>query len=78
MTAFTAGIPLSIPVEVNTYERYRDFLPGVRALGDILRDAGYRQALMVGSDASSEAGTNSTGSMAWNVCWMCSPPNATA
>lgn len=52
MTAFTAGIPLSIPVEVNTYDRYRDFLPGVRALGDILRDAGYRQALMVGSDAS--------------------------
>ena len=52
MVAFTAGVPLSLPVEVNTYDHYRDFLPGARALGDILRDAGYRQELIVGSDAS--------------------------
>lgn len=52
MTAFTTGVPLSIPVKVNTYDRYRDFLPGIRALGDILHDAGYRQTLMVGSDSA--------------------------
>ena len=52
MVAFTAGVPLSLPVEVNTYDHYRDFLPGARALGDVLRDAGYRQSLLVGSDAS--------------------------
>lgn len=52
MVALTMGIPLSLPVKMNTYDQYRDFLPGARALGEILRDAGYRQTLLVGSDAS--------------------------
>ena len=52
MVALTMGIPLSLPVKINTYDQYRDFLPGARALGEILRDAGYNQTLLVGSDAS--------------------------
>lgn len=52
MVALTMGIPLSLPVQMNTYDQYRDFLPGARGLGEILRDAGYRQTLLVGSDSS--------------------------
>ena len=52
MVALTAGIPLTLPVRVNTYDAYESFLPGARALGDVLRDAGYRQALVIGSDKS--------------------------
>ena len=52
MTAQTAGIPLKIPVAVNTYGEYSKFLPGVTSIMDILHNNGYYQALMVGSDAS--------------------------
>lgn len=50
MVALTAGVPLELPVRANAYESYERFLPGVRALGDVLKDAGYRQALVIGSD----------------------------
>ena len=50
MVALTAGVPLTLPVRINSYGDYERFLPGVRALGDLLRDAGYRQALVIGSD----------------------------
>ena len=52
MVAQTAGIPLKTPTEdVNQYGASgEDFLPGVTTLTDILHDAGYIQALMVGSD----------------------------
>ena len=54
MVAQTAGIPLKTPTEdVNKYGVEGEaFLPGVTSLTNILRDAGYYQALMVGSDAS--------------------------
>lgn len=54
MVAQTAGIPLKTPTEdVNKYGASgEDFLPGVTSLTSILHDAGYYQALMVGSDAS--------------------------
>ena len=54
MVAQTAGIPLKTPTEdVNKYGASGEaFLPGVTTLTDILRDNGYYQALMVGSDAS--------------------------
>ncbi len=53
MVAQTAGIPLKTPTEdVNQYGAEGEaFLPGVTTLTDILHDAGYYQALMVGSDA---------------------------
>jgi len=54
MVAQTAGIPLKTPTEdVNQYGKNgEEFLPGVTSLTDILEDAGYNQALMVGSDVS--------------------------
>lgn len=53
MVAQTAGIPLKTPTEdVNQYGANGEaFLPGVTSLTSILRDAGYYQALMVGSNA---------------------------
>lgn len=52
MVAQTAGIPLKTPTEdVNQYgAQGEEFLPGVTSLTDILDEAGYNQALMVGSD----------------------------
>ena len=52
MVALTTGLPLSMPVQVNSYDAYDRFLPGARALGDVLHEAGYRQALIIGSDQS--------------------------
>lgn len=54
MVAQTAGIPLKTPTEdVNKYGSSGEaFLPGVTTLTNILHDAGYYQALMVGSDVS--------------------------
>ena len=52
MVAQTAGIPLKTPTEdVNQYGAAGEaFLPGATTLTNILHDAGYTQALMVGSD----------------------------
>lgn len=52
MVAQTAGIPLKTPTaDVNKYGAEGEaFLPGVTTLTNILHDAGYYQALMVGSD----------------------------
>lgn len=54
MVAQTAGIPLKTPTEdVNMYGRDGSaFLPGVTTLMDVLDEAGYYQALMVGSDVT--------------------------
>lgn len=54
MVAQTAGIPLKTPTEdVNEYGASgEEFLPGVTSITSILHDAGYYQALMVGSDAN--------------------------
>ncbi|MDR1952925.1 MAG: LTA synthase family protein [Clostridiales Family XIII bacterium] len=46
------GIPLLIPIDGNSYGNSNAFLPGGYALGDILKDEGYNQMLMVGSDAT--------------------------
>lgn len=53
MTAHTAGIPLKAPgiFERNAYGT-DTFLPGVTNLTNILKENGYYQALMVGSDKS--------------------------
>lgn len=47
----TAGVPLSIPIHGNDYGQYDSFLPGITNIGDILQKEGYKQMLMVGSDA---------------------------
>lgn len=51
MTAQTTGLPLKIPIDGNSYGEYDSFLPGVTSLGQILKNEGYKQMLMIGSEA---------------------------
>lgn len=50
MTAQTSGIPLLLPIDGNSYDKYESFLPGAVSLGDLLEREGYNQEIMVGSD----------------------------
>ena len=52
MTTHTSGIPLVLPMGVEDEESYTSFLPGVTNLGDILKEEGYNQELIIGSDVS--------------------------
>lgn len=53
MVAQTSGIPLCLPIDnYNNGGYYSKFLPGVLTLNDILKENGYYQTLMVGSDAT--------------------------
>lgn len=52
IVAQTAGIPLKIPIEKNSYGNFKTFLPGAYTLGDILKKEGYNQMFMMGSDAT--------------------------
>lgn len=51
MVAETSGIPLKV-VEANNYTGYGESLPGATSLGDILKENGYKNYLLLGSDAS--------------------------
>ena len=55
MVAHTAGVPLKVPDGItdwqNGYGKDGEFLPGLTSLTQILKDQGYYQTLMVGSDA---------------------------
>ena len=51
MVAQTAGVPLKITLEADTYGAGEDFLPGVVSIGQILEEQGYDQVLLLGSDA---------------------------
>lgn len=51
MTAHTSAIPLVLPMGENE-EDYTSFLSGVTSLGDILKEQGYNQQLIIGSDVS--------------------------
>lgn len=51
MTAHTSSIPLVLPMG-ESEENYTSFLPGVTSLGDILKEQGYNQELIIGSDVS--------------------------
>ncbi len=48
----TTGLPLLLPVSNNSMNLQEEFFPGVTGLGDILKDAGYRQIFLLGSDAT--------------------------
>ena len=54
MVAQTAGIPLKVPadIEPDGYGSDGVFLPGITSLTDILKENGYYQTLMVGSDSA--------------------------
>ena len=51
LVAQSAGIPLTLPIDGNSYTGYGTFLPGAYALGDVLEANGYNQVFMCGSDA---------------------------
>lgn len=48
----TSGVPLSVPMKRNTYGKTSAFLPGITNLQNILKDNGYYQAVMFGSDGN--------------------------
>lgn len=51
MIGQTSGIPLSIPIDGNSYTSDGNFLNGARSIGEILEDNGYSNMLMIGSEA---------------------------
>ena len=52
MFAQTSGLPLSIPMDGNDMSTQSEFIPGAVTLGDVLEQEGYRQELLIGSDAA--------------------------
>ena len=51
MVAQTAGIPVNVTLEADTYGAGDSFMPGVISVGEILEDQGYDQVLLLGSNA---------------------------
>lgn len=51
LVAQTAGIPVKVPLGADDYNGKDAYMPGVVTLGDILRENGYTNVLLVGSDA---------------------------
>lgn len=51
MFAQTSGLPLSISIEDNSMDTQDSFFSNVVTLGDVLKQAGYSQSLLIGSDA---------------------------
>lgn len=54
----TSGVPLKLPVATNSMTQYSAFLPGVTSVGDILKENGYNNYFMLGSDATYGARSN--------------------
>lgn len=57
MFAATTGLPLKIPLETqgvdtNYMSTQESFFPGITSLGDILKEEGYVNDLLIGSDAT--------------------------
>ena len=52
MFSQTAGVPIKVPLNFDTYGIDGDFMPGITTLGDILSEEGYSQSLFLGSDAT--------------------------
>ena len=51
MFAQTAGLPLKIGINGNDMDTQEHFFPGITTLGDILKEQGYSQTLLIGSKA---------------------------
>ena len=51
MIAQTSGLPLKISMDGNINDNYSEFLPGAYSLGEILKDNGYKNYIMMGSNA---------------------------
>ncbi len=48
----SSGVPLKLPFKGNNMGDLDTFFPGLTTLGNVLEDAGYQQALVIGSDAN--------------------------
>ena len=48
--AESSGLPLIIPIRNNSMDMQESFFPNTRTLGDILKDNGYRNIYLIGSD----------------------------
>lgn len=51
MVSQTAGVTVKVPLTGSEYGKNESYMPGAVTLGDILKDAGYRQTIVMGSDA---------------------------
>ncbi len=51
MFAQTSGLPLQVSVGGNAMAKQSEFFPDLITLGDILKNNGYKQELMIGSEA---------------------------
>ncbi len=52
MFATSSGLPLKTPLGQNGMSANDDFLPGIVTFGDILEKEGYKNRLLIGSDAT--------------------------
>lgn len=52
MAAQTAGVPLKLSIDDNAMGEYSKFLSGAYSIGQILKNNGYHNYLLLGSDAS--------------------------
>lgn len=52
MTAQTAGVPLKLTIDDNAMGEYSTFLSGAYSIGEILEKNGYKNYLLLGSDAT--------------------------
>ena len=58
MVAQTSGMVVKVPLTADTYGGEDRFIPGIVSIGQLLEQQGYRQTLLLGSDAAF-AGRNS-------------------
>lgn len=52
LVAQSSGVPLTLPIDGNSYTGYGTFLPGAYSLGDVLEANDYNQVFMCGSDGN--------------------------
>lgn len=52
MFSHSTGLPLKVPVQGNSLSEISTFFPGVTSIGQVLKEEGYKNYLMVGSDAT--------------------------
>ena len=51
MVAQTSGVPSKVPLTADAYGLDAPYMPGLVSIGEILRDQGYAQTILMGSDA---------------------------
>lgn len=51
MTSQTTGVPLKLKIDGNSLGKYNSFLEGAYSIGEILKENGYENFLLLGSDS---------------------------